>query len=178
MHLDLIGRSDERDRRPSPAELDRLTGYAEANPRQFIPLARIIRFAVATAMRQDETHRMDRRGFAETYRENSGRKDPRRKDGKTIKLSHCSTQPVTMLADRACAADRHSWSRSGVPAPLQIGRSNVPSRLQGTGYRRPTFSRPSTRRNRPSFRSWVCAREGGVGNGSQGFENVATLHQI
>lgn len=111
MHLDLIGRSDERDRRPSPAEW--LTEYGEANPRQFIPLARIIRFAVATAMRQGETHRMDRRGFAETYRENSGRVERTA----TIKLSHCSTQPVTMPG-RSCL-------RSGSPLVVSVGCSRT-----------------------------------------------------
>jgi|ERR1700730_30384 len=112
MHLDLIRRSDERDRRPSPAELDRLTEYGEANPRQFIPLARIIRFTVATAMRQEETHRMVRRGFAETYRENS-----RHERTATIKLSHCSTQPVTMPC-RSCL-------RSGSPLVVSVGCSRT-----------------------------------------------------
>ena len=51
-HLDLVGNSNERDRRPTQDELNRLIGYAESNPLQFLPLGRIIRFAVATAMRQ------------------------------------------------------------------------------------------------------------------------------
>jgi len=53
-HLDLVGKSNERDRRPTQDELNRLIEYAECNPLQFIPLGRIIRFAVATAMRQAE----------------------------------------------------------------------------------------------------------------------------
>src|SRR5262249_61700672 len=51
-HLDLIGKSNERDRRPTQDELNRLIEYAESNPLQFLPLGRILRFAVATAMRQ------------------------------------------------------------------------------------------------------------------------------
>jgi hypothetical protein len=46
--------SDERDRRPTQDELDRIILALEANVRQQIPVGRIIRFAVATAMRQDE----------------------------------------------------------------------------------------------------------------------------
>jgi hypothetical protein len=39
-HLDLVGKSNERDRRPTQDELDQLIGYAESNPQQFIPLGR------------------------------------------------------------------------------------------------------------------------------------------
>jgi integrase len=58
-HLDLIGKGNERDRRPTQGELDELIEYTENNPRQFIPLGRIIRFAVATAMRQQEICRIE-----------------------------------------------------------------------------------------------------------------------
>jgi integrase len=58
-HLNLIGRSNERDRRPTQDELELLTEYTETNPRQFIPLGRIIRFAVAIALRQDEICRIE-----------------------------------------------------------------------------------------------------------------------
>ena len=49
--LGLVGKGEERDRRPTQGELDRLIAAFEANPRQQIPLGRIVRFAVATAMR-------------------------------------------------------------------------------------------------------------------------------
>jgi integrase len=52
--LGLIGKGIERDRRPTQDELDELIEYFENNPRQVIPMARIIRFAIATAMRQNE----------------------------------------------------------------------------------------------------------------------------
>ena len=55
--LHLIGKGKERDRR-TQEELDRLIRYFEANPRQIVPVERIIRFAVATAMRQDEICRV------------------------------------------------------------------------------------------------------------------------
>jgi len=49
--LGLVGKGDERDRRPTQDELDRIVSALEANIRQQIPVGRIIRFAVATAMR-------------------------------------------------------------------------------------------------------------------------------
>ena len=52
--LGLVGKGTERDRRPTQDELDRLFAYFESNERQLIPVGTIIRFAVATAMRQDE----------------------------------------------------------------------------------------------------------------------------
>lgn len=49
--LRLVGKGCERDRRPTQLELDALVNYFACNPKQFIPMARIVRFAVATAMR-------------------------------------------------------------------------------------------------------------------------------
>jgi integrase len=82
-HLDLVAKSNERDRRPTQDELNRLIEYAETNPQQFIPLGRIIRFAVASAMRQGEICRIewpdvDMKKRTVKIRD---RKDPRRKDG-------------------------------------------------------------------------------------------------
>jgi hypothetical protein len=49
--LGLVGKGDERDRRPTQDELDHLIAAFEANPRQQIPLGRIVRFAVAARHR-------------------------------------------------------------------------------------------------------------------------------
>jgi integrase len=57
--LGLVGKGEERDRRPTQDELDRLIAAFEANPRQQIPLGRIVKFAVATAMRQEEICRIE-----------------------------------------------------------------------------------------------------------------------
>lgn len=81
--LGLVGKGDERDRRPAQDELDRLIAAFDSNPRQQIPLGRIVRFAVATAMRQDEICRIE---WADIDRDNKmllirDRKDPRRKNG-------------------------------------------------------------------------------------------------
>ena len=62
-HLRLIGNDDERDHRPTQDELDRIISALEANIRQQIPVGRIIRFAVATAMRQDAIARVEWHDF-------------------------------------------------------------------------------------------------------------------
>lgn len=52
-HLDLVGKGIERDRRPTQDEIDELVEYFETNPRQVIPMGRIVRYAIATTMRQE-----------------------------------------------------------------------------------------------------------------------------
>ena len=53
-HLNLVGNSKERDRRPTQDELDGLIEYFETNPRQFIPMGRIVRYVAATTLCQEE----------------------------------------------------------------------------------------------------------------------------
>ena len=81
--LGLVGRGTERDRRPTQAELDGIVEHLEGNDRQLIPVARIVRFAVATAMRQAEICQIrwadvDDRRRTVVVRD---RKDPQRKIG-------------------------------------------------------------------------------------------------
>ncbi len=81
--LGLVGRGFERDRRPTQDELDAIVEYLDSNKRQLIPVGRIVKFAVATAMRQAEICRIrwadvDERRKTVIIRD---RKDPRRKDG-------------------------------------------------------------------------------------------------
>ncbi len=42
-HLNLVGKSKERNRQPTQDELDELIKYFETNRRQFIPMGRIVR---------------------------------------------------------------------------------------------------------------------------------------
>jgi integrase len=56
--LGLIGKGRERNRRPTSEELARIIAQLDANPRQIIHVSRIIKFAVATAMRQEEIARI------------------------------------------------------------------------------------------------------------------------
>lgn len=86
--LGLVGKGRERDRRPTDSELSRIIAYLDANPRQHIPVSRIVKFAVATAMRQDEICRIlwadvDAVGRTVTVRD---RKDPRDKRGNHQKV--------------------------------------------------------------------------------------------
>ena len=57
LRLGLVGSSVERDRRPTQDELNRLLAFFRFRPRTLIPMERIIKFAVATAMRQEEITR-------------------------------------------------------------------------------------------------------------------------
>ncbi|WP_296516439.1 tyrosine-type recombinase/integrase [Rhodopseudomonas sp.] len=81
--LGLVGKGDERDRRPTQDELDRIISELEGNVRQKIPVGRIVRFAVATAMRQNEIARIEWRDFDPRGRMLvvRDRKDPRKKKG-------------------------------------------------------------------------------------------------
>lgn len=81
--LGLIGKGNERDRRPTTSEIERIIAMLENNPRQTIPVGRIVRFAIATALRQDEIARVrwddyDPVGKMLNIRD---RKDPRKKTG-------------------------------------------------------------------------------------------------
>ncbi|NOT70398.1 MAG: site-specific integrase [Hyphomicrobium sp.] len=56
--LGLVGKSTERDRRPTEKELSRILAFFRTNRAVLIPMERVIKFAVATAMRQDEITRI------------------------------------------------------------------------------------------------------------------------
>lgn len=58
LRLGLVGKATERDRRPTPDELSRLLAFFRFQPRLTIPMERIVQFAVATAMRQEEITRI------------------------------------------------------------------------------------------------------------------------
>jgi len=93
--LSLIGKGTERDRRPGTDELNRLFRCFDDNERMTLPMTRIVKFAVATAMRLDEICRVewtdldvDRRMLL--IRD---RKDPRNKtrpDTASLRGSRCS----------------------------------------------------------------------------------------
>lgn len=81
--LGLVGHSNERDRRPTEDEIEKLIAHFDGNDRQIIPMGRIIKFAIATAMRQEEICRvtwsdLNTRTKMLTIRD---RKDPRQKKG-------------------------------------------------------------------------------------------------
>jgi len=56
--LGLIGKGNEHDRRPTEEELVKLFAHFNDTTRQSIPMSRIIKFAIATVMRQEEICRV------------------------------------------------------------------------------------------------------------------------
>lgn len=87
-HLGLVGKSQERDRRPTEEEMEALFKSFDENPWQQNPMGRIIKFAIATAMRQDEICRItwsdyDARAKTVLIRD---RKDPRDKYGNNQRI--------------------------------------------------------------------------------------------
>jgi integrase len=81
--LGLIGKGLERDRRPTESELEALLAHFDASDKQTIPMSRVMKFAIATAMRQEEIFRvtwsdLNPRTKMLTIR---NRKDPRLKKG-------------------------------------------------------------------------------------------------
>ena len=86
--LDLVGDPQERGRRPTQTELDDLVKYFDEKPRQLIPVGRMIRFAVATAMRQEEicTITWDDVDIRNRMVTVHNRKDPRKKDGNNQRI--------------------------------------------------------------------------------------------
>ncbi|WP_303718905.1 site-specific integrase [Brevundimonas naejangsanensis] len=100
--LCLIGKGVERDRRPSDEELERLISHFDEKPRQTIPMGAVIRFAIATAMRQEEIFKVVWDDYAArtkmlTIRD---RKDPREKAGNDQRiplLSVSGFDPVALI---------------------------------------------------------------------------------
>ena len=101
--LGLVGHSNERDRRPTEEELAQLIRYFDSNPRQGIPMGRIIKFAVSSTLRQEEICRVvwpdhNARTKMLTVRD---RKDPRAKKGndQTIPLLAVSGYDANALVE-------------------------------------------------------------------------------
>ena len=103
--LGLIARSQERDRRPTQEELERIIATANTNMRQIIPLGRLVKFAVATAMRQDEICRVSFDDFNPTQATLliRQRKHPRQKaaNDQVIPLvADAGYDPVALIAEQ------------------------------------------------------------------------------
>lgn len=81
--LGLVGQPQERDRRPTEDELERLFVYFDGNDRLTMPMTRIVQFAIATGMRIDEIFRIEWTTLDARTRTIMvpDRKDPRKKDG-------------------------------------------------------------------------------------------------
>jgi integrase len=95
--LGLVGKSNERDRRPTEEELEKLMAHWDGNDRQLIPMTRIVKFAIATAMRQEEICRvtwsdLNVRTKMLLIRD---RKDPREKKGNDQRIPLLASQATT-----------------------------------------------------------------------------------
>ena len=103
--LDLVGKGNERDRRPTKDELASIIRFNDNNTLQTIPVGRIVKFAVATAMRQEEICRLrwpdiDLKARIAIVRD---RKDPRRKGGNHQRiplLDAAGYDPVALLLEQ------------------------------------------------------------------------------
>lgn len=128
--LGLVGKGTERDRRPDPSEIDRIVSALEQNPRQVIPVARIVRFAIATALRQEEIARVrwedyDAVGKMLVVRD---RKDPRRKAG-----NHQRIPLLSVSGYDPCALIEEQRNALGRPCDLIFPYNG---RSVGTAFRR------------------------------------------
>ena len=104
--LGLVGKGMERDRRPTGCEVENLFALFEANDRQIIPIGRIIKFAITTAMRVDEICRVDWADVNERTRMLliRDRKDPRNKQGNDKRIPLFGTSGYcgwSILAEQA-----------------------------------------------------------------------------
>ena len=111
--LGLVGKRNERERRPTQDELNRLIAAFDANRLQQFPVGRIIRIAVATAMSQDEICRIEWSDF-DPHKKMlliRDRKDPRRKSGNNQRIPLLEHFPIGLnrrgfpnqhLSDSSC----------------------------------------------------------------------------
>lgn len=128
--LGLVGKGQERDRRPTREEIERLIEYFRGLNGLTIPMGRIVKFAIATAMRQEEISRvtwedLDHRHKMLLIRD---RKDPRNKRGnhQNIPLLDVSGYDAWLLTEEQA---KHLGHRAGRIFPYN-------SRSVGTAFRR------------------------------------------
>lgn len=79
-YLGMIGKSNHRDRRPTPEEIDRLLAYKWTHK---VPMAEMISFAISSAMRRAEITRIEHHTFDKQHKTIliTDRKHPTKKEG-------------------------------------------------------------------------------------------------
>lgn len=128
--LGLIGKGSERDRRPSSEELNRLFHYFNGNGRLTLPMSRIVKFAVATALRLDEICRIEWTDLDVNHRMLliRDRKDPRHTIGNSQRIPLFAVSGYDawgLISDQA----NHLGYTDGLVFPYN-------SRSVGTAFRR------------------------------------------
>jgi integrase len=128
--LGLVGKGNERDRRPTQDEIDRIIARSDLTPKLTIPLGRIVRFAIATAMRLDEICRVAWDDFDPDHKMLlvRDRKDPRRKSGNNQKI------PLLDVSGYDACALVHEQKEASKSSKGRIFPYN--SRSVGTAFRR------------------------------------------
>ncbi len=137
-------RGVERDREPTDAELTRLYAHWE-NDRQRIPMETLCRFALATAMRQDEICRIEIEDVNHIARTVviRDRKDPRKREG--------NDQSVPLLPEAWAIVQPAIRDRSSgkvFPVSGRFGVGCIHAGVQGPEYRRPALPRSTPPRDR------------------------------
>jgi integrase len=127
--LGLIGKSHQRDRRPTADELERLLDHFDNNRRLLIPMGRIVRYAIASAMRQEEICRICESTLNAQQRIIlvRDRKDPREKDGNDQWVPLLDLTGFDALG--LIQEQRKHWPRGDLIFPYN-------SRSVGTAFRR------------------------------------------
>jgi len=127
--LGLIGKSRQRDRRPTADELERLLDHFDNNRRLLIPMGRIVRYAIASAMRQEEICRICESTLNAQQRIIlvRDRKDPREKDGNDQWVPLLDLTGFDALG--LIQEQRKHWPRGDLIFPYN-------SRSVGTAFRR------------------------------------------
>lgn len=158
--LGLVGKSNERDRRPTEEELQRLFKHFDGITRPSIPMSRVMQFAMATAMRQEEIFRVSWDDYNPRTKMLAirDRKDPR----ETTSASRCSTSPATtpslLSKSSARSAATKTTASSRITTSPPERRSPGPAAFSGSstctsmtcGTKAPAASsRPGWRSSRP-----------------------------
>ena len=149
--LGLIGKGNERDRRPTQDELDRIICYHDNNPLQTIPVGRLVKFAIATAMRQEEICRLrwpdiDLKARLAIV---CDRKDPRRKGGNDQRVPSSRRDRLRSNRDTPRTTPGHAFDRPDISLQQQVTRDRLPQGLPGARHRRSALPRPAPRGDEP-----------------------------
>jgi integrase len=178
--LGLVGKSNERDRRPTEDELTKLFKDFDENERLTIPMARIVKFAIATAMRQEEICRVTWDDLNTRTKMIRDRKDPREKKGNDQRIPLLKVSGYDALAlieeqrelrtnaEGECWVGRRAGLRTmrGVPI-VGSGKSDA------SHY--PRFGGRSERNSTGNRHKWVCGQVCGVGSAAKGLQGKRNL---
>jgi integrase len=109
--LGMIGKSKERDRRPTQDELVRICAYFAANRYQKIPMHRIVPYAVATALREAEICRIEWEGYSQVDRTQfvAQRKHPTEKETNDHTMPLVTTtgyDPIAIIEEQGAATSK------------------------------------------------------------------------